>query len=511
MPAPRNVLFIVIDQWRADALGCAGNPILKTPNLDRIAAEGALFSKHYTQAAPCGPARASLLTGMYQHNTGVVRNGTPLERTFANLALEARKAGYDPALFGYTDVAPDPTGLPPDDPALKTYEGVLDGFSTELLLTSEPTPWFAHLKSRGYGFRPDPLDVFAPSPGHEHKPRTFAPAKFKAEDSITAFLTNRLLDYIELRRDRPWFAHAAYISPHPPFIAPAPYHAMYEAAAMATPVRNASLNAEAAQHPLTAHYLQTIRQSSFFVGGEGLASAMSDAEIAQLRATYYGMIAEVDHQVGRIVDALQRFGLYDSTLIVVSADHAEMLGDHHQLGKQGYFPQAFHIPLLVRDPDAAADAARGARIERFTEAVDVMPTILEWLGRPIPRQVDGRSLLGFCRGTPPAEWRTEAHWEFDFRGAGPEDAETRLGLPMDACSLTVIRDDDWQYVHFAALPPLLFDLRRDPGCLVDLAQDAAHQGVVLRYAQKLLSWRATTNRRTFTGMTTSPGGLIERR
>ena len=127
MSARRNVLFIVIDQWRADALGAAGNRLLKTLHLDRLAADGVLFRRHFAQASPCGPSRAALLTGTYQHNNGVMRNGTPLARRFTNLALEARRAGYDPALFGYTDTAPDPTGLDPADPALRSYEGVMPG------------------------------------------------------------------------------------------------------------------------------------------------------------------------------------------------------------------------------------------------------------------------------------------------------------------------------------------------------------------------------------------------
>lgn len=508
MGVRRNILFIVIDQWRADALGCAGNPILQTPNLDRLAADGVLCTRHFAQASPCGPSRAALLTGTYQHNNGVMRNGTPLARRFTNLALECRRAGYDPALFGYTDAAVDPAGLAPDDPALRTYESVMPGFTPELHLPEKALPWMAHLQARGYGFADDFGEIYRPdATAAGGSGPTFAPARFAARDSITAFLTDALLDYISVRRNESWFAHAAYIRPHPPFIAPAPYNALYSASDMTAPIRAATAAEESRQHPLLASYLRTQKLASYFVTGQGSVAELGDAALAQLRATYYGMVREVDDQVGRLIDRLKEWGLYDDTLIVVTSDHGEMLGDHWLLGKQGYFDEAYHVPLILRDPRPEANAGRGRRIERFTEAVDVMPTVLDWLGLSIPRQCDGRSLLPLAHGREVADWRREVHWEFDFRGLGAADSEQDLGLPMDACSLAVIRDEHHKYVHFAALPPLFFDLARDPHCFIDLSREPSAAPQMLACAQKMLSWRILSSGRDLTGMTTSPSGL----
>ena len=107
----RNVLLITVDQWRGDCLGVVGHPVVRTPNLDRLADEGVLFRRHYAQAVPCGPSRASLHTGQYLMKHRSALNGTPLDARFTNLALEARAAGYDPVLFGYTDASPDPRAL----------------------------------------------------------------------------------------------------------------------------------------------------------------------------------------------------------------------------------------------------------------------------------------------------------------------------------------------------------------------------------------------------------------
>ena len=151
-----NVLFITLDQFRADSLSCAGHSLVRTPNLDALAAEGVRFARHYSQAAPCAPGRAALYTGTYQMNNRVVANGTPLDDRFDNVARAARRAGYEPALFGYTDQGVDPRTVERDDPQLWNWEGVLPGFDCLLNLDERYGPWMQWLHSTGYtGTDPD--------------------------------------------------------------------------------------------------------------------------------------------------------------------------------------------------------------------------------------------------------------------------------------------------------------------------------------------------------------------
>jgi len=126
LPA-RNVLFVTVDQWRGDCLSAAGHPLLETPAFDRLASGGVLFANHWANSAPCGPSRACLYTGTYQHRNRSLLNGTPLDARFTNVALVARSVGYDPVLFGYTDTSVDPRTVPRDDRRLFSYEGVLPG------------------------------------------------------------------------------------------------------------------------------------------------------------------------------------------------------------------------------------------------------------------------------------------------------------------------------------------------------------------------------------------------
>src|SRR6201999_247468 len=159
------------------------------------------------------------------------------------------------------------------------------------------------------------------------------PAVIPKELSDTAWFTERGMAYLRGREGRPWFLHLGYYRPHPPFVAPAPYHAMYRPEDMPKVVRAASAAEEARQHPLLAYYVDTIQQANFFQDGQGLGSAMSEAQVAQMRATYCGLMSEIDDQLGRVFAYLKATGQWDNTLIVFTCDHGEQLGDHHLLGK----------------------------------------------------------------------------------------------------------------------------------------------------------------------------------
>jgi arylsulfatase A-like enzyme len=222
------------------------------------------------------------------------------------------------------------------------------------------------------------------------------------------------------------------------------------------------------------------------------------------------MMSEVDAQIGRLIDGLQARGAWDDTLVVLTSDHGEQLGDHWLTEKLGWFDQSYHIPLIVRDPRADADATRGTVVtDRFTENVDVMPTILEWIGVVPPVQCDGASLLPLVHGASPSTWRDAVCWEWDFRDPTGRYTKEMFGLAVDECSLAVLRDEHGKYVHFTGLPPLFYDLDEDPDELHDRAADPAHAATVLAYAQRLLSLRMRNAERTLTGLLVTPMGVIE--
>ena len=185
-----------------------------------------------------------------------------------------------------------------------------------------------------------------------------------------------------------------------------------------------------------------------------------------------------------------------------------MLGDHYMWGKEGYFDQAYHIPLIIRDPRRTADAGRGEVVGEFTEAIDLMPTILEWLGLE-SAQCDGRSLIPFLRGESPPAWRQEAHWEFDFRDPVDERSGAAFGLGSDQCGLAVFRGRRHKYVHFAALPPLFFDLERTRRA-GQSGRGPAYREIRLDRAGRMLSWRMDHAERVLANHIVTTEGLVMR-
>ena len=510
-----NVLFITADQWRGDSLSALGHPCVRTPHLDRLAESGVLFTRHYSQATPCCPGRASLYTGLYLHNHRVVVNGTPLDARHTNVALEARKLGYEPVLFGYTDTPADPRTRPAGDrDLLRTCGGVLPGMTPVVAMDDNHWPWRRHLARRGHDVPDDTARLFAP--GHDDRAPgqaiSAAPMAFPAEDGPAHFLTDRVIEHLSARAPEPWFVHVSYLAPHPPFIACSPWNAMYDPDEVPPPVRAPTPEDEGRQHPYLAWHLRNQRGSGITFDHHARDNlALGERDIRQARANYYAMMSEVDAQIGRLFASLRASGEDERTLVVFASDHGEHLGDHWQFSKFSYFDQTFHVPLIVRDPRAGAAPGRGRRVDAFTENVDVMPTILEAIGGEVPHQCDGVSLAPFLAGETPPGWRREAHFALDFRDVLEKPGSESLGLTPDQCTMQALRGDRYKYVHFTAMPALFFDLEDDPAELVDRTSDPAYRERMLEHAQRMLSWRMNHDERLLANVRLTPGGVIENR
>lgn len=461
-----NVLLITLDQFRGDCLSAVGHPIVRTPHLDALAAEGTLLRRHYSQAAPCAPGRACLYTGTYQMTNRVVGNGTPLDDRFDNVARAAARAGYRPTLFGYTDQGIDPrlaTGR--DDPRLSTYEGVLPGFDVGLELVDNQGPWLRWLASLGYDIAGNGEGMLTTEP---ERP---------AEHGISAFLTDQILEWLRTREE-PWFAHASYWRPHPPYAAAGRWSSAYPPDDVPDPL-------PAPPRPVP------------FAGNLAAIPAPPDeAGRRALSAQYYGMVSDVDEQVGRLFDGLIELGMWDDTFVLVTSDHGEQLGDQGTLGKGGLFESSYHVVGIVRDPRPSA--RRDQIVDSFTENVDVMPTLCEAMGIEVPAQCDGMPLTAFTAGENPPFWRDAAHWEYDWRCEyilfGPHHWPWDRRLERQ--NLAVVRTDDLAYVQFGGGDWRCFDLAADPTWCTEVGDPAR----VLEVAQSMLSWRALHADRRFTDM-----------
>jgi arylsulfatase A-like enzyme len=239
---------------------------------------------------------------------------------------------------------------------------------------------------------------------------------------------------------------------------------------------------------------------------------VDEHEARQLRATYWGNMAEVDHQLGLLLDHLDASGMASDTLVVLTSDHGDQMGDHWLVEKLGWFDESYRIPLLVVDPRPEADATRGTVVDAVTESVDVMPTLCEWMSIEVPVAVDGRPLQPFLHGAgAPDDWRTEAHVQWDFRDPVRHLAEDFYGITMEQCSLDVLRGPDFKYVHVGDGSSLYFDLADDPHQLHDRSADPAMADRVAEARSRLLTWRLHHDDRTLTGHLVTEDGLVVRR
>jgi arylsulfatase A-like enzyme len=450
---------------------------VKTPNLDRLAQEGVRFVRHYSQSAPCSPGRACLYTGTYQMNNRVVANGTPLDARFDNIAHAARRAGFTPTLFGYTDQGIDPRqALGPDDPRLSSYEGILPGFDVALDLTgSAPTAWIAWLRAQGETVSDDADTALTGEPERSENL------------SLAAYHTDHFTAWLQ-RQSAPWFAHLSYFRPHPPYAAAGRFSRMYDPAAIAPPIAPAQKR----------HWLHDALMRL------PLTAAPTDAgAIARIRAQYFGMISEVDHQLGRVWATLERLGQWDDTWVFVTSDHGDELGDHGLIQKAGFFEGSYHVLAIARDPRHRR--RHGSAVSSFTENVDVFPTLCEVMGIETPAQCDGLPLTPFLRGEDPPWWRDAAHWEFDWRfsfianGPHPWPWDRRL----ERQNLAVLRSERAAYVQFGDGTYRCFDLAKDP----TWRTEATDKEIILQHAQAMLTWRSQHAERTLTGMLLENGGI----
>ncbi len=410
MSTVRNVLFVMCDQLRRDHLSCYGGRV-PTPNLDRLAARGVRFDNAFVQSGVCGPSRMSFYTGRYVSSHGATWNRVPLSVAEPTLGDYLRAAGRAATLAGKTHVLPDDEGLRAlrhrdrvrarraaarrrirrRRPLRRPHAAREPNPATPTICARTATERRSVERLRDRGERRRPRRRRAGRCATCTSPRACA-----EEHSETAYMTDLALDWIRAQGEAPWVLHLSYVKPHWPYIAPAPYHALYRAAR---------------RRARSCAVRRTARRTSirWCAPTASTTSALSFAreEVARhVRPAYMGLVAQVDHHVGRVLDALEAAGRMRDTLIVFTSDHGEFLGDRGLGEKELFYDEIVRVPFIVGDPDPRADATRGRADARFVEAIDVVPTILDALGvAGAPHRIEGRSLLPLTRGEAPRDWR----------------------------------------------------------------------------------------------------------
>lgn len=454
-----NILFVMTDQHRGDCIGADpdcprdsdGYPIVHTPNIDSFVAVGALFSRAYTPAPSCIPARQCLLTGQTpatNEATGWVTTPWEFEHP---LPAELSAAGYQTKLAGKLHAIPPDNHLGFEDvDRHDALYGQSDDYSEWLAAQSD-----GRVDELSHGLGRNSWD---PRPSH-----------LPEQQHPTVWTTDRALAFLNERDEsRPFFLNVSYVRPHTPLDPPQVYWDMYADRELPDPYRGdwvADMYGEKCpEYPSTSAWVADLPPHI----------------VHRARAGYYGLITQIDHQLKRLLDELRVQGELANTFILVCSDHGEMLGDHTLWRKTYGYEGSARVPMVMQFPEAF-DGPRGQIIDQPVGLEDVLPTLLEIAGAEVPDSVEGRNLLDLVARPDRLDWRDWYHGE---HAAGTYDQEN---------GTQYVVGERWKFIWNSVTgDELLFDLESDPGETRNLATDvesdaeyaAAREALIDRLADR---------------------------
>ena len=426
-----NILVIMSDEHDPAVMGCSGHPLVRTPNLDRLAAAGTVFDSAYCNSPICVPSRMSFFTGNYCHRIRVWDLGSPLRSDIPTFGHYFTAAGYDTVLCGRTHMVGNDR---------------LHGFGARLFddleaWRSRQSPRRTREARRGSNSH-----VTECGPGH---------GAWHDYDTTVADLSVRFLNSrAAYPSERPWLLYSGLMYPHFPLTCPPQYYRQYDPAAV-TPadVRGETLKR---QHP-------AIRQLRYYFRNDEIVP-----EPVQRRAlaSYYGLVTLVDDLVGGMLEVIDKSPLRENKVVIYLSDHGEMAGQHGIWQKQCFYESSVRVPMILRTPRGAG----GRRVGANVSLVDVMPTLLDLAGIEIPDHLPGMSLAEMRPGVAAdrvafSEYHAQGMLEGGF----------------------MIKRGHYKYNYYVGHEPQLFDLSTDPGEFTDLAGDQRSASVRAALHRELLN------------------------
>lgn len=370
-----NIVFILADQHRYDALGCAGNAAIHTPTLDGLAKQGALLENTWCQSPICQPSRASMLTGQYPHELGIVQNfQADFNPEWPTMPRALQSAGYLTGMVGKAHYVGEleknrnALSFDTEDNSARVaafgFDHVMEEFDQHVhLKPGIQTPYLRYLEAAGLkDLYIDTLRSVMPfTESHWDGISSPLPPGFEQTD----FITDQSVEWIEARDvEKPFYLQLSYVQPHSPLIASEKWARHYAKSRFEhVPQEEVAASAEAWASHMSA---LSVRSQ---------AHKLSPEYLEQARRTYYAMISAIDESVGRVVEALKSMGFLDNTWIIYASDHGEMMGDHNLMAKQNFYRGSVQVPAIVRPPIPMTWS--GSKCPGLTELVDVTATILD--------------------------------------------------------------------------------------------------------------------------------------
>ena len=445
-----NILLIVADQMAAPALPMYGNTVVRAPNMERLAAAGSTFDSAYCVSPLCAPSRFSLLTGKLCSHIGAYDNASELPATVPTIAHYLRFLGYRTCLSGKMHfIGPD---------QLHGYETRLttEIYSAGLELALAIWPENAQLATQ-LGFPPDWGGAVGAVVNAGPCERSL---QIDYDDEVQFHAVRQIYDFARDDDQRPFFLTVSFTQPHDPFTCAQAYWDLYSDEEVGLP--KIPRPDDEAMHPVEKSLLEFT--------GFWKRETVTEAEIVAARRAYYGMISDVDARIGELLEALRRTGQLNDTLVILTADHGEMLGERGQWYKRNFFEPSVRVPLVFCGP---LGEAAPSRIGLHVSQLDLLPTLFSVAGGRADNFVgspDGRDLSPLLAGNP-------------------LEAENRVVSELLCDGVTgpnmMIREDRWKYWYSHGNPPMLFDLDADPDEQLNLAGESDHHDTLASFEAQL--------------------------
>jgi choline-sulfatase len=441
-----NILIFFTDQHRYDAVGCNGATICRTLAIDNLAAQGMRFTNAFTPIALCTPARGSLLSGQYPHNHGQLANMGNFNGVFDHQILDKptflprlRQVGYQTGWVGKWHL---PNEMDSNIWGIDRWHSFRD--------------WHEWLEKSDYDFERDEVQRLewgsdAPFAGCSTLP---------AEKMREAWIADRTIDLIKefSTSKQPFALTASMFGPHFPYSVPAPYDAMYDPK----------------QIPRPANFDENFDNKPILQEKELLrwnTGHLTWPDWQKVIATYWGFCTFIDDQINRVLEALEKSGMADNTIVIFTCDHGDMLGNHRLFNKGfNMYDETHHIPFIIRAPGITEP---GSVCDAFVSLVDIAPTLTDLCGGTSLEGADGRSLTPWLHGETVSDWPETAYSEFH-------------GYESTLISIRMVRTNKWKYIYNPASVDELYDLESDPGELHNLADQLGFKHVLRRMKEKLL-------------------------
>ncbi len=423
-----NILYIMADQLAASVLSAYGHKLVKTPNLDRLAARGAVFENAYSPNPICASSRFAMMSGQYSSRIEAFDNASEFPAAVPTFAHYLRSLGYATCLSGKMHfVGPDQ----------------LHGFEERVTTDIYPSDfgWTADWEKKVEPYAPSQMSMR----GIVESGQCVRSLQMDYDDDVANQSVQWLFDHVRRSDDRPFLLVSSFTHPHNPFTISKEFWDLYDDAEIDMPTVPFIPFEE--RDPWSQRYYKLIRQDEHIV---------TDAHIRSARHAYYGMVSYLDQRVGQLIDALEKTGTFDNTVIVFTADHGDMLGERGMWYKFNPYQGSIRVPLFISAPGGKA----GQRVSANCGLVDMLPTLLDLAtgGKPpeLVDHCDGHSLANWLHGTD-AAWKDEALIEFTSEGV--------------YAPAFILRKGKYKYVYCEGDPGMLFDMENDPHELRNLCQE----------------------------------------